>query len=258
MGRFASTVEFYARARQPYGAAFFAAVAERLDLNRTQRLLDLGTGPGLLALGFAPFCAEVTGVDPEPAMIEAARRAAQRLGIALALIESRAEDLPENIGKFDVVTIGRALHWMEPEATCAALERVVAPEGHILICRPSTASDDRNPWLSAYDEVRKRWTAPRAGRHSVDLDAFFAGTLFHRQEPLGIELSQVIPIERLVERVLSMSTSSADQLGDDKEQMAAAVRQATSPFAVDGLIQEIVEVRVEIFARVPPASGVLR
>src|SRR5579862_6350301 len=111
MGRFASTVDFYERARQPYGKAFFAGVAEKLSLNRTQRLLDLGTGPGLLAVGFAPFCREVIGVDPEPAMLQSARLAVERAGMTLHLIDGRAEDLPDDIGTFDVVTIGRALHW---------------------------------------------------------------------------------------------------------------------------------------------------
>jgi hypothetical protein len=41
LGRFASTVAFYERARQPYGSAFFASVAQMLALDRSQRLLDL-------------------------------------------------------------------------------------------------------------------------------------------------------------------------------------------------------------------------
>ena len=56
MGRFASTVAYYENARPPYGAAFFAAVARELGFNRSQRLLDIGAGPGLLAIGFAPYC----------------------------------------------------------------------------------------------------------------------------------------------------------------------------------------------------------
>ena len=56
MGRFASTVATYESARPPYGEAFFSAVARRLAFKRRTRLLDVGTGPGLLAIGFAPFC----------------------------------------------------------------------------------------------------------------------------------------------------------------------------------------------------------
>ena len=80
MGRFASTVAYYESARPPYGAAFFEAIALQLGLDGSQRLLDVGAGPGVLAIGFAPYCREVVGVDPEPGMVEAARAAAERAG----------------------------------------------------------------------------------------------------------------------------------------------------------------------------------
>ena len=122
MGRFASTVGYYASARPPYGAAFFAAVARELGFDRSQRLLDVGAGPGILAIGFAPACGEVVGVDPEPAMIEAARAAAGRAGVAATFIEGRFEDMAASLGAFDVVTIGRAIPLARPGA-CARSPR---------------------------------------------------------------------------------------------------------------------------------------
>ncbi len=110
MGRFASTVPFYTRCREPYPPAFFSTVAERLALRRDMSLLDAGCGPGLLAIGFGPYVGSCVGVDPEPAMIRAARAAAKEAGIQLQLIEGRLEDLPESAGAFDLITTGRALH----------------------------------------------------------------------------------------------------------------------------------------------------
>jgi predicted RNA methylase len=94
MGRFASTVAYYESARPPYGAAFFAAVARELGFDHSQRLLDIGVGPGLLAIGFAPCCRKAVGVDPEPAMVEAARAAAARATVKASFIEGRFEDQP--------------------------------------------------------------------------------------------------------------------------------------------------------------------
>src|SRR5215475_5067153 len=110
MGRFASTVSLYEALRPPYPPQFFRTVAQKLKLSKRHALIDLGTGPGLLALGFAPFVGRIVGVDPEPAMLEAARDAAARASQEFTLIESRAEELPRDVGGFDVVTIGRALH----------------------------------------------------------------------------------------------------------------------------------------------------
>jgi ubiquinone/menaquinone biosynthesis C-methylase UbiE len=134
MGRFASTVPFYIRCREPYPPAFFSTVAERLALRRDMSLLDAGYGPGLLAIGFAPYVGSCVGVDPEPRMIRAARAAAKKAGIELRLIEGRLEDLTENVGTFDLVTIGRALHWMEREVTLRVLDRVVAAGSAIISC----------------------------------------------------------------------------------------------------------------------------
>jgi SAM-dependent methyltransferase len=78
MGRFASTVEFYARYREPYPPEFFQKVAEQIGLRGDETLLDVGCGPGMLAIGFAPFVGSCTGLDPEPLMIAAARSAARR------------------------------------------------------------------------------------------------------------------------------------------------------------------------------------
>ena len=137
MGRFASTVVYYESARAPYGAAFFTAAAQRLGLDRSQRLLDVSAGPGILAIGFRPYCREVVGVDPEPGMIKAARAAADRADVAITFIEGRFEDVAQKLGAFDAVTIGRAIHWLDPGPARAALDRVLASQGKVLVCHAS-------------------------------------------------------------------------------------------------------------------------
>jgi len=56
-----------------------------------------------------------------------------------------------------------------------------------------------------------------------------------------------VPIERLADRVLSMSTTSPDRLGDQVAAMRSAMREALAPFAPDGLLEEIVEAQGEVF-----------
>jgi SAM-dependent methyltransferase len=73
MGRFASTVGFYARYRKPYPPKFFKKVAEKIVLRGNESLLDVGCGPALLAIGFGPFVGRCTGLDPETGMIAAAK-----------------------------------------------------------------------------------------------------------------------------------------------------------------------------------------
>jgi SAM-dependent methyltransferase len=246
MGRFASTVAYYETARPPYGEAFFEAVALHLGLDGSERLLDVGAGPGILAIGFQPHVCEVVGVDPEPGMVEAARMAAERAGAAVRFIEGRFENVAAKLGAFDIVTIGRAIHWLDPEPAQGALERVLAPRGRVLVCGATSVKDGRNPWLNAFNAVRDRWKGDRPSR---DHDTFFANGQFTRTGTIRVEATYAIPVERLVERVLSMSTSSSERLGDEVPAMKSAMREELAPFARDGMIEDIVEARAAVFER---------
>ena len=246
MGRFASTVAYYESARPPYGATFFEAAALELGLDGSQRLLDVGAGPGILAIGFAPYCREVVGVDPEPGMVEAARAAAQRSGVAVRFIEGRFEDAAAKLGAFDIVSIGRAIHWLDPEPARAALDRALAPRGRVLVCGATSAKDRRNLWLEPFNRVRDRWKGDRPSR---DHKSFFADGPFTRTGTIRVEGTYAVPVERLVERVLSMSTSSSERLGDEVPAMKSAMREKLAPFAADGMIEDIVEARAEVFER---------
>jgi SAM-dependent methyltransferase len=249
MGRFASTVAYYEIARPAYGAEFFAAVARELGWDGGQRLLDVGAGPGLLAIGFAPYCAEAVGVDPEPKMVEAARAAAARAGVAASFVEGRFEDKATDLGAFDAVTIGRAIHWLDPKPAREALDRVVKPRGRILVCHASSVEDGRNPWLGAFKAVRDRW---RDDRPKHDRAVFFAGGPFAPRRTIRVETAATINVERLADRILSMSTSSPERLGDDVPAMRAAMREALKPFAPEGTIEDIVEAEAEVFERAAP------
>jgi SAM-dependent methyltransferase len=256
MGRFATTVALYEELRPPYPVEFFCTAVQRLSLGKQHSLIDLGTGPGLLALGFAPHVGRAVGVDPEPAMIAAARTAAVRASQALALIESKAEDLPADIGSFDVVTIGRALHWMDRDATLGLFERLVAPEGRILVCSSRSAADGRNPWLDEYNRARRFWSEASLWRESGsgerthrDLAAFFRGTRFHVADTIEVEASHEISLHDLARRVLTFSSSSPGVLGDNADAMLRDVEQRLLPLSREGFVTEVVVAAAQVATR---------
>lgn len=249
MGRFDSTARIYAKYRQPYPPAFFTAVAERLGANGSQALIDLGCGPGLLALGFAPFVATVTGVDPEPSMLEAARAAAADAGAPLALIEGRTETLPADLGPFDVATIGRALHWMDRIATIAALDRILKPGGAIVVAGSRSVESDERPWVAAYDEMRRSFTPDEpAERYRIDLDQWTAESPFAVADKISVTDSQRVDMDYLFQRVLTMSSTSIAVIGD-VDARRAAFDLAMTPFFDEGSVMEIFEASATIIRR---------
>ncbi len=241
MSRFASTVDFYERFRAPYPVAFFEKVASSLSITPDKSLIDLGTGPGLLALGFAPYARTITAVDPEPAMLALARQASVRAARPITFIEGTVESLPADLGCFDVVTIGRALHWMEPEPTKAVFDRLVAPGGAIAISASSTARNGGNAWLEPYNALRVRWGNASVDRSKIDLPAFFAATRFSVSEKITVVTEQTIGVEDLVQRILSFSSTSPAILGDRIEGILQEARDTLGPFSDHGRITETVE-----------------
>ncbi|MEW5724567.1 MAG: class I SAM-dependent methyltransferase [Thermodesulfobacteriota bacterium] len=87
-----------------------------------ERLLDVGCGAGHHLLFFQREGLFVAGLDPSPAMLEAARA---RLGRGADLRGGRAEDLPFSDNEFDVVTLIYCLEAVsDPEAAVAEAFRV--------------------------------------------------------------------------------------------------------------------------------------
>jgi SAM-dependent methyltransferase len=121
---------YYARGRLPYPPEMASVLRDVLSLDGTQRLIDVGCGPGPVALLLAPLFAEVVGVDPDPGMIaEAARRALQQ-GVGNARwVEAQAEALPDDLGSFRVATFAQSFHWMDRERVASTVRDMLEPGG---------------------------------------------------------------------------------------------------------------------------------
>jgi SAM-dependent methyltransferase len=131
---FGRTAEDYAA----YRAGFPKELYDRLSavgIGRSgQRLLDLGTGTGTLARGFAHRGATVVGIDPaEPLLVEA-RRLSRSDGVEVEYQVGRAEVIDAPDGAFDVVTAGQCWHWFDRPAAAAECMRVLRASGALVIC----------------------------------------------------------------------------------------------------------------------------
>lgn len=81
---FKGTANYYRQGRNPYAPTLAEALAKHLQLDGRGRLLDVGCGPGSIALLFAHLFESVVGLDPDPGMLIEAQRAAVENQIAHA------------------------------------------------------------------------------------------------------------------------------------------------------------------------------
>lgn len=249
MGRFASTVEFYSGYREPYSARFFPIVAERLGLSGTEKLLDIGCGPGLLAIGFAPFVGEVTALDPEASMIAAARAAAAEARVNISFVHEKLEQFSVP-STFDLITIGRALHWLDRETALPVLRQIVGGSGRILVCGASNRDTPEFPWVKPYDVARRSFT-PEGDekRYRLKGNTWFAGSCFEKIDVITVAERRDVTLAELIGRALSKSNTSPAALGSRREEFEAQIEAAVEPFARNGVLQEEIVSRASVFAR---------
>ena len=247
MGRFETSAEFY-RFREPYPVAFFDAVAERVGLSKKTRMLDVGCGPGNLAIGFAGHVGSCVGIDPEVEMLRVARELAAEAGAEITFVQTVVEKLDCAGGSFDFVTIGRALHWLDKTATLLVLERVVADGGCVAICNSAPSESPVNAWAAKFRELRRAWSAdPDESRYRIDSDAWFAGSPFVKRDEVAVTQRHSLRMEELIGRGLSFSVTSPAALGARRAQFEFALRNALEPFAVNGVLEEEVVARASLF-----------
>ncbi|GAA3290743.1 class I SAM-dependent methyltransferase [Dactylosporangium vinaceum] len=130
---FRGSAAYYEQGRLPYAPGYGQRLAEELGQHGQGRLLDVGCGPGLVALELAPYFAEVVGIDPDPDMLVQAARRAERLGVRNASWgEVRAEDLPAGLGTFRVMLFAQSFHWTDREQVSATAFEMIEPGGYFV------------------------------------------------------------------------------------------------------------------------------
>ena len=121
------------------------------DVSRSDEVLDVACGPGLVACEFAPYAKHVTGIDITPRMIEQAKERQKDRGLAnLTWLIGDILPLPFPDSQFSIVLTRYSFHhFLNPLAVLTEMIRVCKPGGRIMVIdavHPSEKAD-------AYDRL---------------------------------------------------------------------------------------------------------
>lgn len=102
--------------------------------NDKLKILDVGTGPGIVAFLLAELGHDVTGMDLSEEMLRNARENAARFDLPVEFKQGDAENLPFEDKSFDAV-VNRHVLWTLPNPGKAIAEwrRVLKPGGKVVI-----------------------------------------------------------------------------------------------------------------------------
>ncbi len=98
------------------------------------RVLDVATGSGNVAIPAAEKGAQVTGLDITPELLEVARGRATEAGVEVEFVEGDAEDLPYADDSFDkVISVFGAMFAPRHDVAAGEIARVLRPGGRFVV-----------------------------------------------------------------------------------------------------------------------------
>ena len=187
------------------------ALVEDGEVDRGKTVLEVGTGPGEPALTIAALVGSegsVVGIDPVPAMVEAARREADRLKRGNAQFEvASADHLPFPNDTFDaVVSRFGVMFFASPVDGVRELLRVLKPKRKLALA--VWHFENRNPFSDVLSRIIESYLGSQPADEDAPEPTRFArpGKLMHVLSEAGA----MSPTERLLQFTIRASLSTED------------------------------------------------
>ena len=166
------TSEEYARYRDIYPEEFYRKIVDRGLCIGGQKVLDLGTGTGVLPRNMYRYGACWTGTDISPEQIEQAKRLSEKVGMEIDYQAVPTETLTFPEKSFDVITACQCFWYFDHDRVMPKLANMLKRDGKLLILYMA--------WLPYEDEIAGRsealvlkyspnWTGAGETRHPISI-----------------------------------------------------------------------------------------
>ncbi len=247
---FEGTAAYYDKFRAPYSRAAFDFIVNSYVLDRNARALDLGCGPGTLAIPLSNVVRDVVAVDSDPGMLAEGQRLASTKGRQnIIWLRLAAEDIPPTLAPFRVVTLGQSFHWMDRDAVLQRLSCLVDDGGGLAILNPGKRRPQES-WEDVATRVVTEFLGARSRHpkanplepeHEPALLRSASFSMFTSQE-FSTEITRDIP--SIIGCIYSASSSTKEQFGADSGRFENALGNALLKLNPSGVFHEKIETEV--------------
>lgn len=168
------TSDDYAKYRDIYPEEFYKKIIDRNLCIEGQKVLDLGTGTGVLPRNMYGYGAKWTGIDISGNQIDKARELS--VGKDIEYYVAAAEELDFEDNSFDVITACQCFFYFDHEKIVRDLYRILKSKGCILVLYMA--------WLPFEDKIayeseklvlkyNPNWSGAGEKRHPINIPACY-------------------------------------------------------------------------------------
>jgi SAM-dependent methyltransferase len=200
--RFSDRVENYVKYRPSYPLEIIPFLEKYYGLSRNQRIADIGSGTGIFSELILISGYRVLGIEPNENM----RRAAEIKLSKYPGFTSRnhpGEQTGLKTHSLDLITVAQAFHWMEPVRAKKEFQRILKPNGHIVLAWNIRLKN--SPFLLDYQALKQKFAIDFKENKMVDEESI---NIFYYPMPVSIhvfENIQMLDFESLKGQLLSAS-----------------------------------------------------
>lgn len=234
-------VEHY-RCRPPYPRAVYEHLLELAP--RHEAILDLGCGPGKLVRELAGEFATAVAVDASAAMLDEARGLPG--GNLVSWLLGGAEEVDYPPVKFDLVTAGASLHWMDAGRVAGNLRDRLSDDHVFAVVEGDDAFEPA--WASEWIDFLARWIRILKDE---ELDFERHDRWLESLQPWLAVASDRYFVEPVVQSVAdfvsaqhSRQTFAPSLMGNRLPAFDAELTELLSPYSVEGYLEYQVRTRV--------------
>lgn len=184
----------YAKYRDIYPQEFYNKILQRRLCTDGQKVLDIGTGTGVLPRNMYQYGAEWTGTDISEGQIEQAKILSEGMEIDYRACPAEDIDFPDH--SFDVITACQCFWYFNHEQLMPKLFRMLKPHGCILILYMA--------WLPFEDRIAgaseelvlkysPRWSGAGERIHPIAVPECYSekfDMVYHEEYPLKVHFTR--------------------------------------------------------------------